>query len=123
MPSHFHRPDEFLPSRWLDEKCEDVKDASQPFSSGPRGCIGRKYVSLFRLSLLHFPLFALKTRYVADEEPSSFAHVESSLTLAKMHFLYDLHLVDPALDWEGQSEIYVQWWKPALKIRIEKAAK
>ena len=118
MPSYFHRPDEFLPSRWLDEKCEDVKDASQPYSLGPRGCIGRKYASL-----LPFILSTCDTRCVADDEYQSFAQVELSLILAKMHFLYDLHLTDPALDWEGQSEIYVQWWKPALKIRIEKAAK
>lgn len=92
--SNFHRPNDFLPSRWLDEKRGDLKEASQPFSLGTRGCIGR-----------------------------NFANLEMSLILAKMYFLYDLHLVDSALDWEGQSHIHVQWWKPALRVRIERVSK
>lgn len=77
-------------------------------------------------STLHSPppfLCILHTKYVADNECYSFANSEMSSILAKMHFLYDLHLVDSALDWEGQSHIHVQWWKPALRIRIEKNSK
>ncbi|MCJ1457139.1 hypothetical protein MMC28_007506 [Mycoblastus sanguinarius] len=77
-PSNFHHPDAFLPSRWLDPTSTDIKEASQPFSLGPRGCIGRKF---------------------------------------------DLQLLDPNLDWEGQSRIHVQWWKPALRVRFEQASK
>jgi len=42
---YFDRPYDFLPQRWLDPTSHDVKEATQPFSVGPRGCIGRKYVS------------------------------------------------------------------------------
>jgi cytochrome P450 len=35
---------DFNPERWLDPKSQDVKEASQPFSLGPRGCLGRKLV-------------------------------------------------------------------------------
>jgi cytochrome P450 len=53
-PSNFYRPDDFLPERWLradlhgpnDLPAElfanDNKDSMQPFSFGPRNCIGKK---------------------------------------------------------------------------------
>ena len=49
---------------------------------------------------------------------ASFASVEISLILAKMHFTCDLELVDQYLDWEGQSFLYVNWWKPDLFVRF-----
>lgn len=39
---NFHEPFSFKPERWLDPSNADVKEASQPFSLGPRGCLGRK---------------------------------------------------------------------------------
>jgi cytochrome P450 len=39
---YFHMPEAFIPERWLDPDTKDVKEASQPFSLGPRMCIGRK---------------------------------------------------------------------------------
>ncbi|KAK0637632.1 putative sterigmatocystin biosynthesis P450 monooxygenase stcF [Lasiodiplodia hormozganensis] len=45
---NFARPDEFIPERWIDGDQEpwknDRREALQPFSFGPRNCIGRKYV-------------------------------------------------------------------------------
>lgn len=44
-PKNFYEPYAFKPERWsrLDsEDRGDVLDASQPFSLGPRGCIGQK---------------------------------------------------------------------------------
>lgn len=53
---NFHRADDFLPERYLDEKyhengdvasalfAEDQKQVVQPFSFGPRNCIGKKCV-------------------------------------------------------------------------------
>jgi cytochrome P450 len=44
-PRNFTRADEFHPERWIDghdEFADDNRSASQPFSLGPRGCIGRK---------------------------------------------------------------------------------
>lgn len=43
---NFYLPDEFIPERWMgtDERFEhDKRDACQPFSYGPRNCIGQKY--------------------------------------------------------------------------------
>ena len=43
---NFHRPEEFIPERFLEpenpEWHNDRRDALQPFSLGPRNCIGRK---------------------------------------------------------------------------------
>lgn len=39
---NFHDPFAFLPERWIDRECKDLKEASQPFAVGPRGCIGKK---------------------------------------------------------------------------------
>lgn len=42
-PLNFQKPDEFIPERWIDEEYKnDHKDAMQPFSLGPRNCIGKK---------------------------------------------------------------------------------
>jgi cytochrome P450 len=43
-PSKFLYPDSFIPDRWLDDEqfANDHKDLHQPFSYGPRNCIGMK---------------------------------------------------------------------------------
>lgn len=44
---NFTEPDSFAPERWLDDPkfANDKKTAAQPFSYGPRNCLGKKYVS------------------------------------------------------------------------------
>jgi cytochrome P450 len=46
---NFVEPDAFLPERWLPEKDEvfnkDRVAVLQPFSAGPRNCLGKKYVA------------------------------------------------------------------------------
>ncbi|KAL1867677.1 hypothetical protein Daus18300_006232 [Diaporthe australafricana] len=43
-PNNFSLPDSFIPERWLGDPrfVNDKKDALQPFSHGPRNCIGKK---------------------------------------------------------------------------------
>ena len=41
-PRNFHDPWEFRPERWLGENKIDKLEASQPFSLGTRGCMGKK---------------------------------------------------------------------------------
>ncbi|KAF2968987.1 hypothetical protein GQX73_g4601 [Xylaria multiplex] len=41
-PANFRNPDEFIPERWLGDPNykDDVREAHQPFSVGPRNCLG-----------------------------------------------------------------------------------
>lgn len=44
-PANFSQPDSFIPERWLNEDFRfvlDDKSVLQPFSIGPRNCIGQK---------------------------------------------------------------------------------
>jgi cytochrome P450 len=55
-PDNFARPNEFVPERWLEGAdgapyAGDRKEASQAFSLGPRGCIG-KHLSYLELRLI-----------------------------------------------------------------------
>lgn len=53
--TNFVDPESFIPERWMEDKDSqyvgDRKDASQPFSLGPRGCIG-KHLSYMELRLI-----------------------------------------------------------------------
>lgn len=44
-PLNFQEPDSFIPERWLEHDgrfAGDNKKGMQPFSLGPRGCIGKQ---------------------------------------------------------------------------------
>lgn len=43
------------------------------------------------------------------------------ITLAKLHFLFDLETVEPELDWQKESRMKLLWVKPALLVRIQPA--
>ena len=53
--SNFMDPEMFVPERWMEDRPgkyeADKRDASQPFSLGPRGCIGR-HLSYMELRLI-----------------------------------------------------------------------
>lgn len=91
-PMNFHEPDAFVPERWLpdapEEFANDDKAASNPFSHGPRNCLGR-----------------------------NLAYHEARLLLAKVLWNFDLELVDPDLKWIDQS-VFFLWDKPDLMIRL-----
>ncbi|KFX93706.1 hypothetical protein O988_06652 [Pseudogymnoascus sp. VKM F-3808] len=86
---YFKDPMDFKPERWIDPESQDVKEASQPFSLGPRGCLGR-----------------------------NFAYMEINLLLAKMLWKYDLELINQDLDWLKEGKVFVMWWKPELLVRF-----
>ena len=41
-PANFEDPFAFKPERWLHKTGKDNLEASQPFSLGARGCLGRR---------------------------------------------------------------------------------
>ncbi|KAF6844635.1 benzoate 4-monooxygenase cytochrome P450 [Colletotrichum musicola] len=89
-PSNFCDPWEFRPERWRESQTRDVFDASQPFSLGPRNCLGK-----------------------------SLGWMELRTTLAKMHFKYDMELADPSLDWHAESQMHTLWQKPVMMVKIK----
>ena len=51
-PANFRDCDDFVPERWLDKAYDtDYKKGAQPFSLGPRGCIG-KHLSYMEMRLI-----------------------------------------------------------------------
>ncbi|KAJ4995132.1 Averantin hydroxylase [Colletotrichum sp. SAR 10_66] len=51
-PYNFSRPNDFIPERWMESAfASENKESSQPFSLGPRGCIGR-HLSYLELRLI-----------------------------------------------------------------------
>ncbi|KAJ4258176.1 hypothetical protein NW762_008320 [Fusarium torreyae] len=86
---NFSRPDEFLPERWIGDGFSDQKDASRPFSLGPRGCIG-----------------------------INLAYLELRMTLASMAYAYDWELVNKELDWLAEVRFGTAWARPRMMVRF-----
>lgn len=84
----FPEPDEFRPERWLEGQMVHNKEASRPFSMGPRACLG---VNL--------------------------AYLEAQLILATMIYLFDWELVNTKLDWWKQVKLMTFWDNPELFVR------
>lgn len=90
-PSNFEDPHHFAPERWLStaEYQADNTDARQPFSVGPRNCLGK-----------------------------NLAFSEMRQILARVLYRFDLQLVDQGLEWEKQKS-YTLWAKGPLMCRIQ----
>lgn len=109
LPLNFSRPLDFLPERWLSysssdstssEFSTDKPHASQPFSYGPRGCIGK-----------------------------NLTNIEQRLIMAHLVWHFDLEVPegkaerkenekwDPAGDMKGL-KAWLVWQKPRLWVRL-----
>ncbi|KAK2768202.1 hypothetical protein FQN54_000054 [Arachnomyces sp. PD_36] len=86
-PRNFHEPTRFVPERWLPEAKDDPsspfyndnRDVLQPFSMGPRSCIGM-----------------------------NLAYSEMRLILARMLWNFDLELCEESEKWNEQLS-YIVW--------------
>ncbi|KAJ5371982.1 hypothetical protein N7517_003988 [Penicillium concentricum] len=90
--SNFAFPDKFMPERWLgsDPVFEnDKKDVLQPFSLGPRVCLGKHL-----------------------------ANCEICLILCKLLFHFDLTLRPESTNWVDQ-KVFFLWDKPALMVSLK----
>ncbi|KAF2848256.1 cytochrome P450 monooxygenase-like protein [Plenodomus tracheiphilus IPT5] len=88
---NFKDADVFVPERWLgDERYEgDRREVLNPFSFGPRNCLGK-----------------------------NLAYAEMRLILAKLLFNFDLELVDKTSDWMGGQKVFTLWEKPGLVVNV-----
>ncbi|KAJ6027337.1 Trichothecene C-15 hydroxylase [Penicillium canescens] len=87
--SNFAQPDSFIPDRWLGNVCfeSDHKDLHQPFSYGPRNCIGM-----------------------------NLAYTEMRLILARIVWNFDLELAPNSIGWADNQKIFFFWNKPPLNV-------
>ncbi|KAL4861251.1 hypothetical protein BDV12DRAFT_208241 [Aspergillus spectabilis] len=92
-PQNFKRPDEFIPERWVDDEfASDNKAALQPFSFGPRNCLGK-----------------------------NLAYSELRLILAKVLYNFDLTIVPGSEGWDRQKTFFL-WEKNNLLVRLKPRA-
>ncbi|KAI4222796.1 MAG: hypothetical protein LQ349_007562 [Xanthoria aureola] len=94
--ANFANPDTFDPERWMahppSKYRNDNKAAFQPFSLGPRGCIGK--------SLAYFELRSI---------------------MARMLWHFDMQLESESQRWTDMKE-YMVWYKPPLWVKLSHRA-
>ncbi|KAJ0156687.1 Isotrichodermin C-15 hydroxylase [Colletotrichum tanaceti] len=92
-PDNWARPTEFVPERWLHpedpEWKDDRRDVHEPFSYGPRNCLGK-----------------------------NLAWLELRLLLAKTLWHYDMELCPGMEDWVVQKS-YITWEKGPLMVTLK----
>ncbi|KAK4160878.1 putative isotrichodermin C-15 hydroxylase [Cladorrhinum sp. PSN259] len=88
---NFRNPGKFAPERWLGdpEYANDVRSVLQPFSVGPRNCIGK-----------------------------NLAYAEMRLILARVLWNFDLELMPESNNWNEQ-KVYTLWEKGAINVRLK----
>ncbi|KAI1193961.1 cytochrome p450 monooxygenase [Nemania serpens] len=93
---NFTKPEEFRPERFLGdpEFSNDSLDVVQPFSVGPRNCIGR-----------------------------NLAYAEMRLILARMLYKFDIKPAPGAENWIETQKVYSIWEKPELPFYLSVAVK
>lgn len=97
---NFSEPEKFIPERWLGDArfANDKLQASQPFSTGPRGCIGK-----------------------------NLAYFEMRLIMSHLLWNFDMELEGgesgeknkPWATGSGNMKVYQTWVKPELWIRLK----
>lgn len=92
------RPDDMVPERWLDKGAGstfegDVREVHQPFSFGPRNCIGK-----------------------------NLANSEMRLVLARILWNFDITLLPESANWIDQ-KVYRVWVKGHLMCTLVPAAR
>ena len=86
--SNFRDPYNFAPERWLGDElyAKDNRDVFQPFSIGPRNCLGR-----------------------------SLANMETRLILARLFWNFDMVLMPESKEW-SQQMVYLLYEKKPLNV-------
>ncbi|KAI1186008.1 cytochrome P450 monooxygenase-like protein [Nemania serpens] len=87
-PRYWKDGESFRPERWVGEGFHDQKKASQPFSTGPRACLG-----------------------------INLAYLEMRLALAKLVWLYDWELAVPRDEWVRDCKMRILWKKADLWVK------
>ena len=101
LSQNFKRPEEFVPERWTKEGMEgefrdDKRDVYQPFSVGPRGCIG-----------------------------INLAYAEMRLIVTRLLWRFDLSIPKGQKDWQAwveRQKTFILWEKGGLWVDVKERA-
>lgn len=88
-PRYWKDPEAFRPERWVGEGFGDEKRAFQPFSTGPRACLG-----------------------------INLAYLELRIAVAKLIWTFDLEMVSQIDDWIKACGNYLLWRKADLLVKF-----
>ncbi len=117
LKENFAHPFGYHPERFLHDPrfAGDKLEILQPFSVGPRNCIGRRSASSLSLSLLYLVVVYLM---MADNCLfPSLAYAEMRLILARILYNFDIVLADEGVDWLKQNAA-VLWEKLPLRVHL-----
>ncbi|KAJ1323271.1 aspirochlorine biosynthesis cytochrome P450 monooxygenase [Microdochium nivale] len=94
---NFYQPQQFLPERWLASArtpgscfANDKTEVLQPFSVGPRNCIGK-----------------------------NLAYVEMRLIMARLLYSFDLELMPQSLLWADDQNVFLLWDKGDIMVKLK----
>ena len=98
-PSNFAQPNAFRPERWLGpdhplydpQFSADKKVAFQPFSFGPRNCIGK-----------------------------NLAYAEMKLVASRLFWNFDFELDAQSNTWPDNQRVFIFWEKLPLMVKLRK---
>lgn len=102
LEKNFTKPNEFHPERFLLQQSDGPNESEfakdnfavfQPFSVGPRNCIGK-----------------------------NLAYAEMRLILARLLFDFDLELDERCRNWTEGQKAFMLWEKPALWVKLTERA-
>ncbi|KAF0637148.1 hypothetical protein FPSE5266_04382 [Fusarium pseudograminearum] len=92
-PDHFALADQFVPERWLENNdprfANDAKQAVNPFSLGPRDCIGK-----------------------------NLAYAEMRMILARVLWNFDVSLHPDTPGWDKRIKSYIIWERGAMNVML-----
>jgi cytochrome P450 len=90
-PLNFGKPNEFIPERFIDTAAfpNDRREVLQPFSMGPRNCIGR-----------------------------SLAYAEGRLILGRALWKFDMRPSEKSQNWMRDQKGYVTWIRPPMEVYV-----
>ncbi|KAJ5999780.1 Cytochrome monooxygenase lcsI [Penicillium waksmanii] len=112
--SHFKHADAFIPERWLYPKDKefdsDCRAAFQPFSLGPRNCIGQKCAPHPRITSINLKLTSC-----------SLAYAEMRLIAAKILWSFDMSLDESSSEWNVQKS-YIVWERKPLLVKLSQVS-
>jgi cytochrome P450 len=90
-PSNFKNPDQYIPERWISaEYSSDNRSALQPFSVGPRNCIGK-----------------------------NMAYHEMRLVITKLLWNFDFKLTEGSRGWAEGQRVFSLWEKRPLELIVK----